>query len=60
MVGDLKNQEKKTKKTFIKINKNSFHDNKHKIVRKSIYYGKYYIDKVIFYLTKKYDRIRIR
>ena len=44
MVGDLKNQEKKTKKTFIKINKNSFHDNKHKIVRKFIYYGKYYID----------------
>lgn len=44
MVEDLKNQEKKTKKTFININKNNFHDNKHKIIRKSIYYGKYYID----------------
>ena len=55
MVEDLKNQGKKTKKTFININKNSFHDNKHKIVRKSIYFGKYYIDKL--FLTKPRNMI---
>ena len=32
----------------------SFHDNKHKMVRKSIYYRKYLLDKIIFNLTKKY------
>lgn len=41
MVEDLKNQEKKTKKTFININKNSFYDNKHSkeiyILRKILY-----------------------
>ena len=29
--------------------------NKYEIVRKSIYHRKYYLDKVIFNLTKKYD-----
>lgn len=33
----------------------SFHDDKHKMVRKSIYYRKYLLDKIIFNLTKKYN-----
>ena len=30
-------------------------DNKYEIVRKSIYHRKYYLDEVIFNLTKKYN-----
>ena len=33
----------------------SFHDNKHKMVKKLKYYRKYPLDKIIFNLTKKYD-----